>query len=177
MSIFLIILSCLLWAFSLWLLRGRQIAAPAVSYAALVVLSLAKENGWQILPINLTMLTGWLCMTLVVMFACYLQPAAVRAQTKGWGYITLGALVGMVAGLLGSSLSVSISVLYGIMILATVAGIFLGFLFYTNTPDGRPIAPGSGHFFRYLLAKGFPTAITVMQGGVALVLLLALHSR
>ena len=59
------------------------------------------------------------------------------------------------------------------MILATVAGICLGFLLYTNTPDGRPVAPRTGHFFKYLLAKGFPTAVTVMQAGVALVLWVA----
>ena len=176
MAIFLIIVSCLLWLASLWLLRARQIAEPAASVVALLLLSFARKNGWQLLPINITMLTGWLCMTLVVMFACYLQPAAVRAQTKGWGYFTGGALAGMVVGLLGSSLSANISIHYGIMILGTIAGIFLGFLLYTNTPDGRPIAPRSGHFFKYLLAKGFPTAITVMQAGVALVLLLALYN-
>ena len=173
MAIFFIILSCVLWILSLWLLRGRQVAAPAASFLALVCLSFAEKNGWQLLPINMTMLTGWLCMTLVVMFACYLQPSAVRAQTKGWGYITGGALVGMVVGLLGSSFHMGVSLLYGIMILSTIAGIFLGFLLYTNTPDGRPVAPRSGHFFKYLLAKGFPTAVTVMQAGVALVLLVA----
>ncbi|MBD5387381.1 hypothetical protein HDR70_05800 [bacterium] len=175
MTIFLIILSCILWLLSLWLLRGRQVAAPAASFLALFVLSLAKKNGWQLLPINLTMLTGWLCMTLVVMFACYLQPAPVRAQTKGWGYITGGAITGMMLGLLGSTFNISISMLYGIMILATVAGIFIGFLIYTNTPDGRAVAPRSGYFFKYLLAKGFPTAVTVMQAGVALVLLVAIQ--
>ena len=175
MTIFLIILSCILWLLSLWLLRGRQVAAPAASFLALFVLSLAKKNGWQLLPINLTMLTGWLCMTLVVMFACYLQPAPVRAQTIGWGYITGGAITGMMLGLLGSTFNISISMLYGIMILATVAGIFIGFLLYTNTPDGRAVAPRSGYFFKYLLAKGFPTTVTVMQAGVALVLLVAIQ--
>lgn len=173
MAVLLIILSCCLWVLSLWLLRGRQVAAPAASFLALLVLSFAKKNGWQLLPINMTMLTGWLCMTLVVMFACYLQPAAVRAQTKGWGYITGGGITGMMLGLLGSSFPIGISVLYGIMIIATAAGIFFGFLLYTNTPDGRPVAPQSGHFFKYLLAKGFPTAVTIMQAGVALVLLVA----
>ncbi|MDE6237246.1 MAG: hypothetical protein K2M45_05210 [Muribaculaceae bacterium] len=176
MAIFLIILSCLLWLLSLWLLRGRQVGAPAASFAALLLLSLAKKNGWQLLPINLTMLTGWLCMTLVVMFVCYLQASAVRAQTKGWGYMTIGGLCGMVVGLLGNSFAASVSVLYGIMIIGVIIGIFLGFLLYTNTPDGRPVAPRSGHFLKYLLAKGFPTAITIMQGGVALVLLVAMHS-
>lgn len=175
MALFLIILSGVLWLGSLWLLRGRQIGAPALSFAALVVLSLAKSNGYQLLPINLTMLSGWLCMTLVVTFACWLQPAVIRAQSKGWGYITGGAITGMVVGLLGYTVGGSLSLLNGIMILCTVAGIFLGFLLYTRTPDGRAIAPGSGYFFKYLLAKGFPTAITVMQLGVAL--LLVIHCR
>lgn len=175
MGTFLIILSCLLWLASFALLRGRQIAAPAVSFAALLCLSFATKNGYQILPINITMLTGWLCMTLVVIFTTFLQPAVVRAQTKGWGYIAGGALAGMAVGLLGSTFSHSVSVLYGIMILATVAGIILGFLLYTRTPDGSPVAPGSGNFFRYLLAKGFPTAITVMQAGVAVVLAIAVY--
>ena len=173
MAIFLIISSCVLWLFSLWLLRGRQLVAPLASFLALFLLSFAKKNGWQLLPINMTMLTCWLCMTLVVMFTCYLQPAAVRAQTKGWGYMTGGAVVGMMLGLLGSSFNVGVSILYGIMILATIAGIFFGFLMYTNTPDGRPVAPNRGYFLKYLLAKGFPTAVTVMQAGVALVLLVA----
>ncbi|MDE6717476.1 MAG: hypothetical protein K2J70_04705 [Muribaculaceae bacterium] len=175
MALFFIISSCVLWLLSLWLLRVKQISAPFSSFIALVLLSLAERNGWQLLPINTTMLTGWLCMTLVVMFACYLQPVAVRAQTKGWGYMTGGALAGLAVGLLGSSFPLSVSVLYGIMILGVVAGIFFGFLLYTNTPDGRPVAPRSGFFLKYLLAKGFPTAITVMMGGVPLVLLLAMY--
>ncbi|MDE7414621.1 MAG: hypothetical protein K2N05_12650 [Muribaculaceae bacterium] len=175
MSLFFIISSCVLWLLSLWLLRGWQTAAPFSSFIALVLLSLAEKNGWQLLPINSTMLMGWLCMTLVVMLACFLQPSAVRAQTKGWGYITGGALAGLAVGLLGSTFPLSISINYGLMIIGVVAGIFLGFLLYTFTPDGRPVAPGSGFFFKYLLAKGFPTAITVMQAGIALVLLIAMY--
>lgn len=175
MSLFFIISSCVLWLLSLWLLRGWQIAAPFSSFIALLLLSLAEKNGWQILPINSTMLTGWLCMTIVVMLACYLQPSAVRAQTKGWGYITGGALAGLAVGLLGSTSPLSISIHYGLMVLGVVAGIFFGFLLYTFTPDGRAVAPRSGFFFKYLLAKGFPTAITVMQAGVALVLLIAMY--
>ena len=62
------------------------------------------------------------------------------------------------------------------MIVSVIIGIFIGFLMYTRTPDGRPVAPGTGNFFRYLLAKGFPTAITVMQPGVVLVLTIALNT-
>lgn len=170
MAIFLIILSALLWAASGYMLRGRQMVAPVLSFAALLCLSLARRDGYQLLPINLTMLSGWFCMTVVVMFVTYLQPAVLRAQTKGWGYLAGGAVTGMVVGLLGYTVTANVSMLYGLMILGTVVGTILGFLLYVRTPDGKGVAPGSGHFFRYLLAKGFPTAITVMQLGVALTL-------
>lgn len=173
MALFLIILSGLLWLLSLAMLRGRQLAAPLLSYGALFLLSLAHDSaGYQLLPINTMILTGWGIMTAVVAVATSLQPAAILSQTKGWLYIAGGAVTGMVTGLLGPSVSSTVSIGYGIMIFATVIGTFLGFLLYTRTPDGRPVAPGTGHFFRFLLAKGFPTAITVMMIGVALTLVI-----
>lgn len=82
----------------------------------------------------------------------------------------------MAVGLLACSFTTSIGILYTSMISGTVAGIFFGFLLYSRTPDGRPVGIGSGHFFQYLLAKGFPTAITVMQIGVAIVLAVAVYN-
>lgn len=35
----------------------------------------------------------------------------------------------------------------------------------------------AGNFFKYLLAKGFPTAITIMQIGVVLVIVIALYQK
>ncbi len=115
-------------------------------------------------------------MTVVVTLVSYLQPEAVRRQTRGMGYIAGGALAGMAVGLLACSFTTSIGILYTSMISGTVAGIFFGFLLYSRTPDGRPVGIGSGHFFQYLLAKGFPTAITVMQIGVAIVLAVAVYN-
>lgn len=176
MTTFAIIISSLLFIGAVCLLPKRMLIAPALAFAALVVLSIAKTaGGYPLLPINTTILTGWLCMTIVVMVATILQPLPLRRTSRGMGYIITGAMVGMVVGLLGVSFATQVSVLYGIMIVATVAGTFFGFLLYTNTPEGRPVAPGSGNFFKYLLAKGFPTAITVMQIGVVLVLVIALN--
>lgn len=177
MEIFLIILSCLLWAASLRALAGRVSLGPALSYLALLTLSFASSpEGIPAVPINGTILIGWLCMTVIVMFATYLQPPKVMAQTRGMWYIIAGALVGLAVGLLGFTFTTSLSLLYALMIVGVVAGIFFGFLLYTNTPDGAPVGIRSGNFFRYLLAKGFPAAITVMQGGVALVILIARHN-
>lgn len=175
MDIFLIIAACVLWLASFRFLTGRQILSPALSYAALVLLSLANRNGYPLLPLNATILTGWFFMTLVVTFIILLQPEAVRRQTRGTAYILVGAIAGLALGLLGFSFVKGLGMLYSVMIIGIVVGIFLGFLLYTRTPEGTPVAPGSGNFFRYLLAKGFPAAITVMQAGVALVLTLAIY--
>lgn len=174
MYIFLIILSVLLWIGALVALRGRQMLAPALSYAGLLLLSLAHKDGFQLLPINTTILMGWFAMTLVVMIIVMLQPEAVRRQTRGTVYMIIGAVAGLAVGLLGFTFSASLSLLYAIMVAGVIAGTFCGFLLYTRTPEGAPVSPGSGNFFRYLLAKGFPTAITVMQPGIALVLAIAL---
>ena len=99
MTLFLIILSCVLWAVSLIALAGRPALGPALSYLALLSLSFAGFPAAEY--INNTILIGWLCMTLVVMFATYLQPAAVVSQTRGMGYIIVGGVVGMAVGLLG----------------------------------------------------------------------------
>ncbi len=176
MTVTLIIIAVLLWLGALALLPGRGAIAPLLSFLALFLLSFARSDGYPLLPINGTILTAWLSMTLVVMVAAFLQPEAVRRQTRGMGYIIGGAVTGMVVGLLGFTFTSAASILYTVMILATVVGIFFGFLLYTRSPDGAPVALGSGNFFRYLLAKGFPTAITVMQIGVVLVLAISLKA-
>lgn len=176
MTIFLIILACVLYITATVALFRRILVAPALSYIGLVVLSFARDNGYPLLPINSYILIGWLCITLVVTFILILEPAPVRAQLRGMPYIVTGAFAGLAIGLLGYTVTSHVSMLYSIMVIGVVIGTLLGFLLYSRTPDGRPVAPGSGNFFRYLLAKGFPTAITVMMMGVVLVLIIALYS-
>lgn len=160
----------MLWLASVWMLRGRQLLAPALSYIALVVLSLARVGGVRVLPVNTTILTAWLCITLVVMVATLLQPEALRRQTRATEFFAGGAAAGLAVGMLGLTATMQVSALYAWMIVGTAAGTALGFLLYTSTPAGRAVRPGSGHFLRLLLAKGFPTAVTFMMIGVALVL-------
>lgn len=176
MTIFLIIVSALLWLASVWALFGRQLISPILSWVAFVLVSFIRENGIQLIPINGIMLSGWLAMSLVVMFVVVLQPEPVKAQTRGMAYIVGGGIVGLVIGLLGNTFVASVSLLYAFMILCVIAGIFFGFLLYTNTPDGKGVNLASGNFFKYLLAKGFPTAITLMQLGIVLVLVILLNN-
>lgn len=109
------------------------------------------------------------------MIATILQPDRIVRQTKGMAFIVIGGIVGLAVGLLGFTVE-SAALRYSIMIISVVAGIFFGFLLYSNTPDGQPVRIGSGNFFKYLLAKGFPTAITLMQPGVVLVLLISIKN-
>lgn len=172
MSIFLLVASILVWVAAIAALPSRPLYSPALSYLGLLGLSFCETNGESWLPINNTMLLSWLCITVVVMMATMLQPAAIRQQARGMAYIIGGAVVGLAIGLLGFTISTSIGMLYAIMVVATAAGIFFGFLLYSNTPDGRGVGITSGRFFTYLLAKGFPTAVTVVQIGLVFVLLI-----
>lgn len=173
MSVFLLIASIILWVAAIGMLPGRPILSPALSYLGLLCLSLCTNaDGISWLPINGNMLISWLAITLVVMVATALQPERIRLQARGMAYIIGGGIVGMAVGLLGFTFTDSVSLLYGIMIIATIVGIFFGFLLYSNTPDGRQVGIMSGNFFRYLLAKGFPTAVSLMQIGLVFVLLI-----
>lgn len=177
MSIFLLVASILMWIASIVSIPSRPLYAPAFSYLGLLGIKFCETNGIPWLPVNTTMLISWLSITIVVMMATMLQPMEIRKQTRGMAYIIGGALVGLAIGLLGFTVSNRIGMLYGIMIIAVAAGIFFGFLLYSNTPHGRAINVRSGEFFRYLMAKGFPAAVSVMQIGLVLVLLIATRGQ
>lgn len=179
MLIFFIIVSCLLWIASIAALPKRVILAPALSFCALLLISFARNaEGYPVIPLSQGMIISWLATTLIVMLVVILQDPGVRQQSRGVGYMILGGLAGMAVGLLAFSFTATLQLLFACMLLGSVIGIFLGLLIFVNTPDGRAIAPGSGHFFTYLLAKGFPTLVTVAQIGVAAVIAIAayLHS-
>lgn len=177
MTVLAITFSCLSFVAALALLPRHLSLAPVAAFIGLAVIGFASDSsGYPLLPVNTTILICWLCMTIVVATATMLQPVPLRRASRGMGYIMTGAIAGMAIGLLGFSFASHVSMLYAIMVVATAAGTFFGFLIYTNTPQGRPVGIGSGNFFKYLLAKGFPTAITVMQLGVVLVLLIAINN-
>lgn len=176
MATFIVILSCLLWALSLVLLFYRQLIAPAASYIALFLLSFARSGPYPLLPINNTILIGWLCMTLVVMAATIIQNREVTADRRGVGYMLGGGIVGLAIGLLGFTATASVTTMYSLMVLSVACGVFFAFLLFSNTPAGRPFGFRSGRFFQYLLAKGFPIAVTLMMAGVPLTIVVAGNS-
>lgn len=172
MSIFFIISGIIFYTAAIFLLFKKQIIAPIASFLGLLMMSFS-----EILHINNTMLMTWLCMTLIVSAATYMQPIAIQQQTRGMGYMTVGAFAGMTVGLVSFTMSATPGLLNGFMILGTIIGIFFGYFLFTRTPHGRQVGLGTGNFFKYLLAKGFPTAITIIQIGILLIVIIALHNQ
>ncbi|MDE5551940.1 MAG: hypothetical protein K2M03_02630 [Muribaculaceae bacterium] len=172
MTIFLIIVSCLLWIGAFIALPRRIVLAPGLSYCALVLMSLAKSpEGYNLFPVTNSLLYSWLAITLIIMMVIVMQSAAIRIQSRGVWYMTVGAVAGMLIGLACLTVTSIMTLAYALMIIGTAAGIVIGYLLFTNTPSGQMIKPGTGNFFRYLLAKGFPILITVAQLGIILVII------
>lgn len=171
-----IILSCLLWAASVWSMWGKQLLAPAFSYIALLALSMAQTDGVPLLPINSTILIWWLSFTVLTMLTTLLSPEAVRQQRRGTIHMTVGAFAGMSVGLIGSTMELSPAAAYAMTILGTAAGVFFGYMAFTRTDAGKAVSLGSGNFFRYFPTKAFPIAVSVMMIGMVFVLLIALHN-
>lgn len=172
MCILMIILAILCWIVSAVCLFRKQLLAPLFSFLGLGAISLARTGGLQIVPVNTTMLLAWLVITAITCITSILQPLPLRQQSRGTGFMLLGAVTGMALGLCGTYATQNPSVYNGIMVIATVAGTFLGYLLFTLTPRGSAVNFASGNFFRYLLSKGFPVAVSVMMGGLVLVLLI-----
>ena len=171
-----IIFSSLLFLLGFLCIPYRLIAAPASSFLGLLILSFShNESGLPLLPGSSSVVFGWLCVTVLVTVATLCQPAPVRNTRKGIGYFFGGALTGLAIGLLGFTITASTGALYAVMVVCTAVGTIFGYLLFTKTPAGRAVRSGSGNFFTYLLAKGFPTAITFMQAGVVLVLIIAMN--
>lgn len=167
MSIALLIISILFFGASVVLLFVKELLAPIASFLGLLFMWLSK-----MLPLNSTIIIMWLCMAVLVTCVPMLQDSSMRTRRDGVGYMTVGAFVGMAVGLLGITFATTASALYGIMIVATATGVFFGFMLYSNTPGGKNRNLAFRNSFGYLLAKGFPIAVTVMQIGIIFVLLI-----
>lgn len=170
MSVVLLILSIVFFTAAVAFIFIREMLAPLASFLGLLFMWLSKA-----LPINNNMIIMWLCMTVLVICLPMLQDSAMRSRRDGLGYMTAGGFTGMAIGLLGISFASTANMLYGIMIVATLAGIFFGFMLYGNTPTGKQRNPAFSRSFNYLLAKGFPLAVTIIQIGIVFVLLVYIN--
>lgn len=167
-----IIFSSLLFLVALACVLYRLEAAPCSAFLGLLIISMARvPEGYPLLPIGNGLILGWLFMAVLVTVVTLCQPAPLRHVRRGMWYYLGGALTGLALGLLGFTFLPSSGARYVFMIVAVAATTFFGGLAYANTSEGKNVGPRSGNFFKYLLAKGFPTAITLMQLGTVLVIL------
>lgn len=161
------------WIFSAISLFGRPVIAPLLSYLGLLAISFSRHDGLQAVPVNSMMIVAWGAITLVVTVATMLQSPAVRQQRRGVGYMLVGAVAGLAVGLCGSFITSNPSVFNGLMVICTAVGVFFGFLLFSSTPRGEAVSlRNGGRFWRYLAAKGFPVAVSVMMPGLVFVLLI-----
>lgn len=165
MNVILLILGIICFCAAGWLLFKREILAPAASLAGLACVYFT-----HVVPLASNMVLTWLALTVIVMGVSAMQNPALMQQTRGMGYMTAGAVVGMFVGLVAVSATTSLTAQYAAMIVGILSGIFFGFFLFTRTPDGKDVSLSSGHFFSYLAAKGFPLALTVIQPGVVIML-------
>lgn len=169
MSVVLLVIALVLGAVAFWLLWAREVVAPVAAFLGLVTLFFS-----DLLPLNVNIIITWLALTLVTVGVSVMQPPAVMSQRRGVGYMTVGALAGMVLGLPGMTMIVdSLNAVYALMVVGVIIGVFLGYFLYTRTPRGRQLRATRSRFVSYMLAKGAPVAIVVMQLGVVLILWLA----
>lgn len=165
MSVALMIIGIICFAGALWLLFSREVLAPATSLLGLVSVYFSYR-----LPLAPNMVITWVALTVIVMGVSFMQPAAVMAQKRGMGYMTIGAIAGMAVGLISVSATTSLTAQYACMIVGVLAGIFFGFMLFSRTPDAAAVRFPSSRFFSYLAAKGFPLAITIIQPGIVIML-------
>lgn len=166
-----IIFSSILFLLGISLIPYRLVASPCCCFLGLLIISMGKTGeGYPLLPISQGMILGWLFMAVLVTVLTVCQPAPIRNTRRGMYYYLGGALTGMIIGLLGFTFLQNAGGRYVFMIVATAVATFLGGLMYGSTPEGKNVGISSGNFFTYMLAKGFPTAISIMQLGTVLVL-------
>ena len=170
MEVVAIVFSALLFLLSLVFIVVRIEAAPCAAFLGMLVISMGKTpEGYPLLPLSNATILGWLFMAVLVTVLTLCQPAALRHTRRGIYYYLVAAITGMALGLLAFTVTSAPGGRYAIMICAVAVATFIGALMFANTPQGKGVSVRSGNFFTYMLAKGFPTAISVMQLGTVLI--------
>ena len=151
---------------TLYLILGIALLVGAIilSYRPLIPATLLAYGSMWILDmgkhINTTRegLTFWGVATMIILVINSSQPQATD-DSKGSGYITSGAIMGCIIGMLTSHAGI---------IIGAASGAVLGFIAYCRTPQGTSIKLPSKAFLRELAAKGLPTIVTISIFGTVL---------
>lgn len=130
-----------------------RLPACIVAYMSLWA---ARLSGYT--PFTDGTMIFWGVAVVIVVINSLLLPAFIRNSSRGVGYISGGALVGMAVGLMMYTAAT--------VIIGAIAGAFLGSIAYTRTKNGAALGFPSAKFFNYLGAKGIPAVIAASMVGL-----------
>lgn len=137
-----------------------RIPAVIPGYVGMLILSLG-----DCIYVTNSSLIFWGAASVLVVINHYLLPPPIRSTGVGVGYISGGALAGLMVGL---TLYNQASLVGG-----AVLGAVLGAIAFSRTASGRVLGFPSLKFFNYLGAKGIPPVVTLSMVGIALASLIA----
>lgn len=155
LAVVLIVISSLL---TLWSVASAFVSwrwAAATAYAALW--PLCYIPGMEI-PESL--LIFWGIAALIALGITYMLPFEVATARLGMGFMTGGALCGMMVGLIASSNAGTIC--------GSAAGVLLGAIAFSRTRRGVQMEFPSKKFFNYLMAKGLPLVVIMSSAGLVI---------
>ncbi len=132
--------------------------ASAVAWVGLLLYNLAGTPYW-------TGLIFWGVAALLVAGIAYLQGPGYKPNRTANAYITAGALVGAIVGMIISSTAI---------VLGAVVGAFFGIIAFSRTPRGSVLSITNRSFWTVLLAIGLPAVIAMGITGIAAEMLLAI---
>lgn len=137
-----------------------RVPAAVAAYATMLLL-----YAGGLAPFGTDTLVSWgICTALAVMLQYLLPPQVTQARTVN-AYVCAGALVGAMLGILLNSEAA--------IILASLAGAFLGLFAYARTAAGRrAMTFPSRRFFNLLLAKALPAVVTLTVAALCFTALL-----
>jgi uncharacterized protein YqgC (DUF456 family) len=103
----------------------------------------------------------WGVATAISVALDFMLPPTVSKSRAGVPFISGGALVGMVVGMLTNSMA-------GIIVCSAI-GSFLGAMAYANSQAGYAMQFPSSKFFNYLAAKGLPSIVAMSMVGAVFI--------
>lgn len=156
----MLVLGSMLMAIATVAIFVPRLPAALVAFASMVVCGLSNAAYF-----STQSYIFWGIATALSLAITYMLPPEVAKARGGVPYISGGAIVGMVLGMLFNTMA-------GI-ILGAAIGSLMATIAFAKTPAGRPMQFPSSKFFNYFAAKGLPAIVTMSMIGASLVQLIS----
>ncbi|MBQ7622167.1 MAG: DUF456 domain-containing protein [Bacteroidales bacterium] len=118
---------------------------PPLSWAGLLLVYVAGQNGSAAGSLSLTALLVWLAVTVIVTVLDYVVPAGITRLAGGHRAASVGAVIGLFVGMFIPPVGI---------LLGSIAGAVLGELLVTDQGLLPAFKAGAGAFLGFLLGTG-----------------------